>query len=127
MFDCAVGEKVGFARFGRFGGRAISSGFGTVTKVNGFGHIFVTTAGGRELRFDKYGDSYKDSYGPRLMCPARLTGILEAEENERIINTKARGIIEAVEKTRCGNGRIAISTETLDEIEALVAQLRERV
>ena len=126
MSNYTVGDTVGFARFSRYGG-IVNSGFGTVTKVNGFGHIFVTTNDGRELKFDKHGDSYKMSYGPSLIAPARLTEILERNENERQINRKARAIVEAVEKTRCGTGRMAMSNETLDEIEALVAQLRERV
>ena len=126
MSNCTVGDTVGFARFSRYGG-IVNSGFGTVTKVNGFGHIFVTTNDGRELKFDKHGDSYKMSYGPSLIAPARLTAILEKNENERIIRDKARAITKAIDEVTCGNGRIVMSNETLDEIEALVAQLRERV
>jgi len=120
-----VGDTVGYARFTRYG--VAANGFGTITKINGFGHIFLTATDGRELRFDKYGDSYKNNYGPSLIGAARLTEIVERAENERIVNAKSNAIADLVASVRCGNGRMAMSNETLDEIVALVAQLRDRV
>lgn len=125
MTDYTVGETVGFGRFTRYGGIS-SSGFGVVEKVNGFGHVFVKTKTGTK-KFDKYGDSYKDKYGPRLIGAAKLTQVLEEIENENNIAATARELLKTVEDQRCGNGRYVITDDTLDEVEKLVAKLRDMV
>ena len=83
-FVTAVGETVGIVRYNRTYGGIVSSRFGTVSKVNGHGHIFVQSED-REYRFTKTGAAYKDSYGPSLIPAGRLSNELarEAERKER--------------------------------------------
>jgi hypothetical protein len=119
-----VGDTVGYCRSGRYG--LMSSGFGTVEKVNGHGHVFLKTPTGTE-RFDKFGDSYKNSYGPKLIGAARLTEILEREENARNIDRATRELSDVVTKRRCGSGGYNMDAETLDTIDAMVKKLRDMV
>lgn len=87
-FAVKVGEEVGIVRTGRWGGFLLSR-FGTVTKVNGHGHIFVQ-AEDREYRFTRRGDAYKDDYGPRLMQASQLRSALAMEEQRKERNRLAR-------------------------------------
>lgn len=79
-----VGETVGIVRYNRTYGGILFSKFGTVSKVNGHGHIFVQ-CDDREYRFTKQGNAYRDSYGPSLIQADRLSKELarEAERKER--------------------------------------------
>jgi len=119
MSNYEVGDVVGFARFHSFGS-ILTHGFGTVTKINGHGHIFIKTQNGDEKRFDKYGDTYKDEYGPRLIGAARLTEILEQQQNKRNFMKACKELTElAVNKN--------VTNELLDELEAKIAKLREMI
>lgn len=119
MPNYEVNDVVGFARFHSFGS-ILTHGFGTVTKINGHGHIFIKTQRGDEKRFDKYGNSYKDDYGPSLIGAARLTEILEQQKNKSNIRKMSKELAElVVNKT--------VTNEMLDELEVKIAKLREMI
>lgn len=125
MANYEVGDVVGFARFHSFGS-VLTHGFGTVSKINGHGHIFIETKNG-EKRFDKYGNSYKDNYGPSLIGAARLTEILETNENKRNISRASKEMIDVISNVRCGNGTFNITNEMLDELQTKIDKLREMI
>lgn len=120
-----VGETVGFVRYHRYGA-ILQSGIGQITKINGHGHITVTT-GNIERKFDKHGNSYKDSYGPSLIDVDVLKAKLAAINLERNINAETTAMQDIILSRRCGNGRMAMTNETLDALEAQIAKLRELV
>jgi hypothetical protein len=124
--DYAVGDTVGFASFHRHG-TILSHGFGIITKINGHGHIHITQNGGNEKKFDKHGQSYKDNYGPRLIGAATLTEIIERNANSRNITHATQDITRAIQSRQCGNGKNAMTAETLDEIQILITKLRDMV
>jgi hypothetical protein len=119
-----VGQAIGYVRYSRYGLQAW--GFGTIEKINGHGHIFVKAPAGTR-RFDKFGDSYQDLYGPKLIGAARLTGLVEHEERVRNTDKAVRELLEVVSNRRCGSGDYTMNTETLDDIDAMVKKLREMV
>jgi hypothetical protein len=122
-FEIGVGDEVGIVRHGRNSG-ILSSKFGTVTKINGHGHIFVQS-GDQELRFDRRGSAYKDTYGPDLIHAAQLRAQL-VEENRRKTQSKLAREIEQTVKGGFGyNGRFFTTKERLDEIKCLVSQLEK--
>ena len=124
--DYAVGDTVGVASIHRFG-TVLSHGFGEITKINGHGHITVTEDGGREWKFDKHGDPYKENYGPRLIGAAKLTEMLERDANIKNITRATKDINRAIQGRQCGNGTNAMNADTLDEIQILVTKLRDMV
>ena len=125
MTNYSVGDVIGFARFHSFGSILIH-GFGTVTKINGHGHVFVETKNG-EKRFDKYGNSYKDNYGPSLIGAARLTEIIENNENKRNISRASKEMTDLISSVRSGNGDFHITNEMLDELQTKIDKLREMI
>jgi hypothetical protein len=125
-FVTSVGETVGIARQHRTSGTLLTARFGTVTKINGHGHIFVQS-NDREFVFNKRGDAYKDSYGPSLMQAAKLQMIHAAEEKRKTVNTVARELEQKVKEGWGYSGTFHATTELVDELEALVAKLKENV
>jgi len=119
MTNYEVGDVVGFARFHTFGS-ILTHGFGTVTKINGHGHIFIKPQNGDEKRFDKYGNTYKDKYGPSLIGAARLTEILEQQQNDRNIRKISKELAELIVNK-------SVTNEMLDALEVKIAKLREMI
>ena len=118
-----VGERVGYYR------ESWSSGFGTITKINGHGHIIVKMEvpradGVDEIEFDKYGDERKDARFGRKLCTEASLLEMNAEKEER---NRAALAVEALKKEiedhRCGNGRYNITEETKATLRALVEAL----
>ena len=125
-FVTAVGETVGIVRYNRTYGGIVSSKFGTVTKINGHGHI-VVQCDDREYRFTKRGAAYKDSYGPSLIPAGRLSNELarEAERKER-----ARLARELEAELKAGwsySGTFHATAERIAAMKNLLAELENLV
>lgn len=121
-----VGEEVGIVRRNRTYGGLSMARFGTVTKINGHGHIFVTS-GDTEYRFTKTGDAYKNNYGPRLTLAALLRAEMahEAERKER-----ARVARELEAELKAGwsySGTFHASEERVAALKNLVSELEKLV
>ena len=124
-FVTAVGETVGIVRQHRHG-TILMSRFGTVTKVNGHGHIFVQ-CDDREYRFTKTGDAYKDSYGPSLMQAAKLRMIQESETRRKEQVRVARAMEQELKEGYSYAGRFFVSQERVAALKNLVAELEKLV
>ena len=125
-FVTAVGETVGIVRYNRTYGGIVSSKFGTVTKINGHGHI-VVQCDDQEYRFTKRGAAYKDSYGPSLIPAGRLSNELarEAERKER-----ARLARELEAELKAGwsySGTFHATAERIAAMKNLLAELENLV
>jgi hypothetical protein len=119
-----VGQEVGIARSTRYGNQ--SRQFGTVTKVNGHGHIFVTTDSGIEMRFNKHGDSYKEDYGPSLYSAEYLRNDIAEELRQKQQRAAANALQAAIKGNYAHSGRywntvssIAVLKELLNDMEKL--------
>lgn len=125
-FETAVGKEVGIVRRNRsYGGLSIAK-FGTVTKINGHGHIFVK-AGDNEFRFTRRGDAYKDNWGPHLCHADQLREEVAREEKRKAVNTVAREIEQTLKNGWGYSGTFHANADTVAELEALVAKLKENV
>jgi len=127
-FVTSVGEEVGIMRRSGSYGSIVFSAFGTVTKINGHGHIFVQWDNGeKEMRFTRRGDAYKDDYGPRL-CHAEQLRVEQArEEKRKTINTVARELEQKVKEGWGYSGTFHATDTIIEDLEALVAKLKENV
>mgnify|MGYP003641234302 CR=1 FL=1 len=119
-----VGQEVGIARSTRYGNQ--SRRFGTVTKINGHGHIFVTTDSGEEMRFDKHGDSYKKDYGPSLYSAEYLRKDIADDLRQKQQRAAANALQTALKGNYAHTGHywntvssIAVLKELLNEMEKL--------
>ena len=119
-----VGEEIGFARRSR--GIIMSHGVGTVTKINGHGHIFVKS-GDRELRFDRNGYSYKDNYGPTLISVDRLRRELADMDRRKEQSRIARDIEQTIKSGFSYSGTFHVSAERVATLKELVSQLETLV
>jgi hypothetical protein len=120
-----VGEEVGIVRTGRWGGFLLSR-FGTVTKVNGHGHIFVQ-AEDREYRFTRRGDAYKDDYGPRLMQASQLRSALAMEEQRKERNRLARDMEQTLKEGWTYSGTFHTSEERIRKLKEILAEMEKLV
>jgi len=125
LVDAVVGQKIGIARSTRYG--LTSCAFGTVTKVNGHGHIFVDVPKLGERRFDKYGDSYKDEWGPSLINADDLRTYLTREKKQKEQRHAATALQKVIQDGFAGNGRYWNTAERLADIKLAVASLEELV
>jgi hypothetical protein len=125
-FNVSVGETVGVVRRNRTYGGFISAAYGTVSKINGHGHIYVQL-GDQEYRFTRRGYAYKDDYGPGLMHAAQLRVEQAREEKRKTINTVARELEQKVKEGWGYSGTFHATAELVEELEALVAKLKENV
>ena len=121
-----VGEEVGIVRRNRTYGGLSMARFGTVTKINGHGHIFVQSED-KEYRFTKTGDAYKDNWGPHLIHAASLRAEMarEAERKER-----ARVARELEAELKAGwsySGTFHATEERIAALKTLVAELEKLV
>ena len=125
-FVTAVGEEVGIVRRNRSYGGLLLSKFGTVTKINGHGHIFVQ-CDDKEYRFTKRGNAYKDDYGPSLIHAASLRAEMARDNRRKTVNTVARELEQKVKDGWGYSGTFHATETMISELEALVAKLKESV
>ena len=124
-FVTEVGETVGIVRQHRHG-TILMSRFGTVTKVNGHGHIFVQSED-REFVFNKRGDAYKDDYGPSLMQAAKLRMIQESEDRRKEQVRIAREMEQTLKAGWNYSGRFFVSQERVDALKNLLQEMEKLV
>jgi hypothetical protein len=125
-FVTAVGEEVGIVRRNRsYGGLSLAK-FGTVTKINGHGHIFVKVDE-KEFRFTRRGDAYKDSYGPHLCRATQLRSEMARDNRRKTVNTVARELEQKVKDGWGYSGTFHATETMISELESLVAKLKESV
>ncbi len=120
-FVIAVGEEVGLVRRHRSGSLMLAK-FGTVTKINGHGHIFVKS-GDTEYRFTKTGDTYKDQWGPSLIHAAQLRDQLAAEERRKEQAQVAREMEQTLKDGYAYSGRFFVSQERVDALKNLLQKM----
>jgi hypothetical protein len=125
-FVTQVGEEVGIVRRSGSYGSIVFSKFGTVTKINGHGHIFVQ-CDDQERRFDKTGKAYRDNYGPSLISAGRLSNELarEAERKERA--RLARELEAELKSGWSYSGTFHATAERIAAMKNLVAELEKVV
>ena len=124
-FATVVGEEVGIVRHHR-SGTVLFSRFGTVTKINGHGHIFVQSED-KEYRFTKTGDAYKDNWGPSLIHAAQLRVRLAADERRKEQVRIAREMEQTLKEGYSYAGRFFVSQERVDALKNLVAEMEKLV
>ena len=124
-FVTEVGETVGIVRQHRHG-TILMSRFGTVTKVNGHGHIFVQSDD-KEYRFTKTGDAYKDNYGPSLMQAAKLRMIQESETRRKEQVRVARAMEQELKEGYAYSGRFFPTAERIATLKTLLAEMEKLV
>jgi hypothetical protein len=126
-FITSVGEEVGIARQHRTSGTLLTARFGTVSKINGHGHIFVQ-CGEYELRFTRRGDSYKsENYGPSLMQAAKLRMIQAAEERRKEQVRIARAMEQELKEGYSYSGRFFPTQERIAALKNLLAEMEKVV
>lgn len=126
-FQTRVGEEVGVVRRNRNYGGLISTRFGTVTKINGHGHIFVQT-GEQELRFTRRGYAYKnEDFGPSLCDADKLRKEIAQEERRKEQVRIACAIEQTVKEGYSYSGRFHAAQERIDALKNLLAELEKVV
>jgi hypothetical protein len=125
-FVTSVGEEVGVVRQHSRDGTILNSWFGTVTKINGHGHIFVQR-GEEELRFDKQGNAYKDKWGPSLMDAAKLRSHLAADARRKEQVRLARAMEQTLKDGYSYSGRFFVSQERVAALKNLLAEMEQMV
>ena len=124
-FPKTVGSEVGFYRNGNWGG-FLQSGFGVITKVNGYGHITVVTKGETATVtriFDKYGQERGTNFGVRLCEASFLRDALAAEQARRDRNHRAKELQQKVNDLFGYSGNVHITNERKAELKALIDAL----
>jgi hypothetical protein len=120
-FETAVGTEVGVVRRGRSGVLMLAK-FGTVTKINGHGHIFVKS-GDTEYRFTRRGDAYKNTWGPTLCHAAQLRAEMIRDEQRKDRICAAREIESVINGGWSYSGTFHVSRDRVDQLKTLVAKL----
>lgn len=120
-FVIAVGEEVGLVRRHRHG-NVLFSKFGTVTKINGHGHIFVQV-GDTEYRFTKTGYAYQDQWGPNLIHAAQLRAQLAAEERRKEQVRVAREMEQTLAAGYAYSGRFFVTEERVTALKNLLQKM----
>lgn len=125
-FVTQVGEEVGIVRQHSRDGTILMSRFGTVTKINGYGHIFVQV-GDEERRFDKTGKAYKDRWGPSLMHAAQLRKHQASEAIRKEQVRIARAMEQELKNGYSYSGRFFPTPERIDALKYLLAEMEKVV
>ena len=125
-FAITVGEEVGIVRRNRSYGGLSMARFGTVTKINGHGHIYVQS-GDQEYRFTRRGGAYKDDYGPHLCHAAQLRAELAREEERKTRARLAREMEQTLKDGWSYSGTFHVSQERVAQMKALVAEMEQLV
>jgi hypothetical protein len=125
-FNVSVGETVGVVRRNRTYGGFISAAYGTVSKINGHGHIFVQL-GNTEHRFTRRGYAYKDDYGPGLMHADQLRRE-QAQDDVRKEQVRiARAMEQELKEGYSYSGRFFPTAERIAALKNLLADLEKVV
>ena len=124
-FVTSVGEEVGIVRQHRHG-TILMSRFGTVTKINGHGHIYVQSED-KEYRFTRRGYAYKDDYGPGLMHAAKLREQLAAEQVRKDRSRVARELEAELKSGWSYSGTFHATAERITAMKNLLAELENLV
>ena len=124
-FEIKVGDEVGVVRFTSYS-RMSNPRFGTVSKINGYGHIFVRVKD-EELRFDRRGHSYKDHWGPDLIHAAQLRARLAEENRRRVRADTVRKIEHSLRENWAGSDNWTGDNETIQTLKSLLADLESQV
>jgi hypothetical protein len=125
-FVTQVGEEVGVVRQHSRDGTILNSWFGTVTKINGHGHIFVQR-GEEELRFDKRGNAYKNTWGPSLMQAAKLRDHLAADARRKEQVRLARAMEQELKEGYAYSGRFFPTQERITALKNILAEMEKVV
>ena len=125
-FAITVGEEVGFGRRNRSYGGFVLARFGTVTKINGHGHIYVQSDD-KEYRFTKTGAAYKDQWGPSLIPAHQLRTELAAEDRRKEQVRVARAMEQTLKEGYSYSGRFFASEERVTALKNLLADLEKLV
>ena len=125
-FATTVGEEVGVVRYNRTYGGIVFAKFGTVTKINGHGHIFVQSED-KEYRFTQTGDAYKDQWGPSLIHAPQLRAQLAAEQRRKEQVRVAREMEQTLKEGYSYAGRFFVSEERVAALKNLVAEMEQLV
>jgi hypothetical protein len=121
-----VGEEVGIVRRNcAYGGLSMAR-FGTVTKINGHGHIFVQS-GDTEYRFTKTGHAYRDEWGPRLTLAALLRAEMAHEAGRKERARVARELEAELKAGWSCSGTFHATEERVAALKNLVAELEKLV
>jgi hypothetical protein len=123
-FITKVGETVGVVRQHSRDGTILNSRFGTVTKINGHGHIYVQ-CDDQELRFNKRGDAYKNTWGPSLMQAAKLRDHLAADARRREQVRVARAMEQELKEGYAYSGRFFPTQERIAALKNLLAEMEK--
>jgi hypothetical protein len=120
-----VGQEVGIARNTRYGFQGHC--FGSIVKINGHGHIFVTSDTGYEMRFDKRGNSYKSDYGPRLYGAEYIRKDMAEELKQKQQRAAAVALQDAIKNNYAGNGRYWNTVDSVAHLKQLLGKLEQLV
>lgn len=126
MFAVQVGQEVGFCRVGNWG-NLHSTGFGVITKINGYGHITVTTVGQDGVPkvrvFNKHGDERGTSYGVSLIQADYLRTRIADTEARRLRNHAAKELQAKLQGMFSYSGDFHIDDAKKAELIAMVQAL----
>ena len=117
----AVGDEVGYVRYGSWGSTMMSQGISRIAKINHHGHILLENG----KQFDKHGNERKKEYGAVHLIDAQLLRDRIAED----VATRERGkaaqaLIKLVEQQKDGHGRYHKTSEEIkQEMLLLINQL----
>lgn len=125
-FQTSVGETVGIMRQHSSTGKLLMSRFGTVTKINGHGHIFVESDN-QEYRFTRRGDAYNDKYGPTLIHEDLLRDRIKVEERHRAQAQTARAMQKVLDTGFSSAGRFFPTAELIACLKDLLSEMEELV
>jgi len=125
-FVTSVGETVGIVRQHRTSGTLLTARFGTVTKINGHGHIYVQS-GDQEYRFTRRGYAYKDDYGPGLMHAAKLRSIQASETRRKEQVRIARAMEQELKEGYSYSGRFFPTAERIARLKTILAEMEKLV
>jgi flagellar hook protein FlgE len=125
-FITKVGETVGVVRQHSRDGTILNSRFGTVTKINGHGHIFVQSDD-QELRFTRRGDAYKNNWGPSLMNADKLRSYLEADARRKEQVRVARAMEQELKEGYAYSGRFFPTQERIAQLKMLLVEMETLV
>lgn len=117
MFAVKVGDEVGFGRFGRYAYH--STGFATVTKINGHGHITLSTG----KVFDKRGSERGTNYGLELIEAETLRRTTARETAEREQRARFNALEQKLKDMHTYAGNVYVTPEAKAELLAMVEAL----
>lgn len=117
MFAVKVGDEVGFARSTHYGFQ--NTGFATVTKINGHGHITLSDSS----VYDKFGNERSKFGSKRLMNPQVLRDYIARDVAMREQTARTRALQQKVSDMFGYSGRAHVTPEMKAELLAMVEAL----